>query len=275
MEHNKLPLLVEPEQLLPVLQNPDLLIIDLCKPETYSQGHVPGAVHVDYSQIIAAQRPVMGLVPDAEHLTRLMSSLGATPNTHIVTYDDEGGGRAARFLYTLDIMQHSRYSLLNGGIHAWANEGHPLETTSNTKPTTDYTVTLQQQPVATKGYILEHLDNDAVALIDARSPAEYCGEKKFAEKGGHIPGAVNIDWINLIDQQHNMRLKPADEIKRLLAQYRITTDHLDQPMVVYCQTHHRSALTYIALKLLGFSNVKGYPGSWSEWGNSTDTPVES
>lgn len=276
MEDIRLPLVVEPDQLLPLLEHNDLLIIDLCKPETYQQGHIPGAVHLDYKQIIAARKPVMGLVPDADHLGQLMSQIGATPDTHIVAYDDEGGGRAARLLYTLDIMQHSRYSLLNGGIHAWANEGYPLDTTVNTRPATEYRVTLQQQPVATKEYLLQHLGDAQVALIDARTPAEYSGEKKLAARGGHIPGAVNLDWVNLIDQQRNMRLKPDTEIKQLLANTGAGTEPAaDNTVVVYCQTHHRSALMYIAMKHLGYHNVKGYPGSWSEWGNSDDTPVET
>ncbi|MGD8566514.1 MAG: rhodanese-like domain-containing protein [Gammaproteobacteria bacterium] len=276
MDDIRLPLVVEPDQLVPVLENHDLLVVDLCKPETYAQGHIPGAVHLDYKQIIAAQKPVMGLVPDADHLGQLMSQIGATPQTHIVAYDDEGGGRAARLLYTLDIMQHNHYSLLNGGIHAWANEGHPLETTVNTRATTDYAVTLQQQPVATKDFILQRLGDPQLALIDARTPAEYSGEKKLAARGGHIPGATNLDWVNLIDRQHNMRLKPDSEIKQLLANIGVNAESFaDNPVVVYCQTHHRSALTYIALKNLGYSDVKGYPGSWSEWGNADDTPVET
>lgn len=272
MNDARLPLLVEPQQLSTVLKEANLLIVDLCKPETYAQGHIPGAVHLDYKQIIAARPPVMGLVPDSDHLSRLMSLVGAKPETHIVAYDDEGGGRAARFLYTLDIIGHAHYSLLNGGIHAWTNEGYPLETTVNTRAPSEYPVVLGQNPVATKDYIMDHLRNGDITLVDARSPAEYKGEKKFAEKAGHIPGAINLDWITLMDQTRNLRLKPESEIRKLLEQCQI---HQDKPAVVYCQTHHRSALVYFALKVLGFSDVKGYPGSWSEWGNSAETPVET
>lgn len=272
MNNSRLPLLVEPEQLSARLNDPDLVIVDLAKGETYTQGHVPGAVHLDYQQIITARPPVMGLVPEQAQLEQVMSQLGVTPDTHVVAYDDEGGGRAGRFLYTLDILGHSRYSLLNGGIQAWANEHHPLQTTVNTRTATQYSaVPLQQAPVATKDYILKHLQDNTVTLVDARSAEEFRGEKKFAEKAGHIPGAINLDWVNVMDRSRNLRLKPDAELARLLEQCNIGKD---KPVVVYCQTHHRSALLYVALKSQGFSDVKGYPGSWSEWGNSGDTPVE-
>lgn len=272
MSDSRLPLLIEADHLQSVLQRSDILIVDLCKPETYLQAHVPGAVHFDYSQIVAAEPPVMGLVPNIEHLNQLMSQIGATHDSHIIAYDDEGGGKAARLLYTLDIMGHKHYSLLNGGLHAWANEGHPLEAIPNSRAASQYQATLHEQPIATRQYIIEQLDNNAVQIVDARSDGEFTGARKMAEKGGHIPGAINIEWLMLMDRQKNLRLKSEDELKQLINNYHISPD---KTVIVYCQTHHRSALTYVALKYLGFKDVKGYPGSWSDWGNNPDTPVES
>mgnify|MGYP001817996805 FL=1 len=271
MNETRLPIIIEPDQLESILQSPDIVVVDLCKPETYIQSHVPGAVHLDYKQIIAASPPVMGLIPDAEQLNSILAQCGITPESHIVAYDDEGGGKAARLLYTLDVIGHNRYSLLNGGLHAWASEGHPLESTSNTRPASQYKVDFQHQPIATKQFIIDHLQDNSVQLVDARSTAEFAGAKKFAEKRGHIPGATNIDWLMLMDQQKNLRLKSDEELNQLLTEHNISPD---KTTIVYCQTHHRSALTYIALKHLGFKDVKGYPGSWSEWGNSPDTPIE-
>jgi thiosulfate/3-mercaptopyruvate sulfurtransferase len=214
----------------------------------------------------------MGLVPDAAYLSSLLSQTGISPTTHLVVCDDEGGGKAARFIYTLDVIGHDRYSLLNGGLHAWVNEGHPLQSTSNKLPVTKYQAILHEQPVATKTYILDHLDDMAMQIIDARSPAEYMGLKKFADRAGHIPGAINMDWMLLIDRQRNLRLKPDSELRKLLADHGLSSE---KATIVYCQTHHRSALTYFVLKYLGYTDVKGYPGSWSDWGNSVETPVEA
>ena len=92
-----------------------------------------------------------------------------------------------------------------------------------------------------------------------------------AERAGHVPGAVNFDWVNAIDQTRSLRLKPAQELKQVLSQLGVTPD---KEAIVYCQTHHRSAHTYIVLKSLGYPRVRGYPSSWSEWGNSTETSIE-
>ena len=120
-------LLIETDMLEDILYSKDILIVDLGKADTYRKLHVPGAVFVDYGQIVAVNKPVMGLLPDDGTLQRIFSSLGIGRDTYVVAYDDEGGGRAARFLWTLEIAGHTRFALLNGGLHAWANEGHPYD----------------------------------------------------------------------------------------------------------------------------------------------------
>ncbi|MCW8909638.1 MAG: rhodanese-like domain-containing protein, partial [Gammaproteobacteria bacterium] len=100
---------------------------------------------------------------------------------------------------------------------------------------------------------------------------EYDGSKKFAERGGHIPGAIHFEWTDGMDRQRNYRLLADDELKSKLNALGLTED---KEIIVYCQTHHRSALSYFMLKQLGYEKVRGYPGSWSEWGNRMDTPVE-
>lgn len=271
MASAELPLLIEPQQMVALLDNPEIIVVDLCKHETYLQAHIPGAVHLDYKWLVTAKPPAMGFIPEIEYLGQIMANLGITNNSHIVTYDDEGGGKATRFTYTLDVLGHKQYSLLNGGLHAWAKEGFPLDTTQVKRSVSVYKTNIHTHPVATKQYILSNLYESSMQLVDARSPAEFYGTKKFAEKIGHIPGAINLDWNELIDQQHNFRLKPPEELTKLLNDRNIEQS---KTTVVYCQTHHRSALLYFVLKYLGFADIKGYPGSWSEWGNSSDTPVE-
>jgi len=179
-----LPLVVEPTELVRNLDAENLLIVDLCRPETYAQTHVPGAVRRSRSQ---------------------------------------------------------------------------------------YTVKFRDTAVADKNYIVSHLHDPNVVFVDARTPAEYRGETRRAERAGHIPGAVNFDWVNAIDQTRSLRLKPAQELKQVLSQMGVTPD---KEVIAYCQTHHRSAHTYIVLKSLGYPRVRGYPSSWSEWGNSTETSIE-
>ena len=268
-----LPLLVEADELESRLTQDGLLVVDLGKPETYRQAHLPGAVHLDYARIVEVRKPAMGLLPEPGVLGKVLGQLGLRPETHVVAYDDEGGGRAARLLWTLATVGHRRFSLLNGGLLAWANEGHILDNgVTEPRPGADYPVTSERTETADAEYILSHLDDPGVALLDARSTEEFRGLKRFADRGGHIPGAVNLDWLQTMDQDRNLRFRPESWLRQRLDALGVTPD---KEIIVYCQSHHRSAHSYIMLKTLGYERVRGYPGSWSDWGNRSDTPVET
>lgn len=263
--------LIEPEQLAAELDLPGRVIVDLCRPEIYAAGHIPGAVSLAFPSIVRVQAPVMGLLPDETKLSAVLSELGITPDTHVIAYDDEGGGKASRFLWTLAAIGHKQWSLLNGGLHAWTGNGHPLTTTPSVATPSNYSARYTGQVVAERAYILDHLKDSATVIVDARSPGEYNGSDVRAERGGHIPGAVNFDWQLGMDRNRGLRLRSADELLPKLAALGITPD---KEAIAYCHTHHRSALTFVMLKALGFERVRGYPGSWSDWGNRADTPIE-
>ncbi len=274
-EDETLPLVVAPEALEARLDDPGLLIVDLCiKPETYLAGHVPGAVYLDYARIVAKRPPATaGLLPGPGELSAALSEIGLTPERHVVAYDDEGGGRASRLLWTLAALGHERLSLLDGGLHAWAHEGHPLARGAERPTPARYEArVVRTELVADTDWILAHLDDPHVVLVDCRTPAEYRGEKRFADRGGHIPGAVNFEWTEAMDRDRHLRLRPAGWLRERLEGLGVTPD---KEVVTYCQTHHRSAHTWLVLTWLGYPRVRGYPGSWSEWGNRTDTPVET
>ena len=265
----KLPLIIEANEL--VAQKDHVLIVDLSQAATYVQYHIPGAVFLDYSWIVRIEQPRMGLLPTEEQLSNVFSAIGLTPDTHVVVYDDEGGGRACRLLWTLDCIGHHHYSLLNGGLQAWANSGHEVTSQIYWPTPSEYSAKLDFTPVATRQYILDHLSHDDVVIFDTRSPAEFTGAKVFAARGGHIPGAINIEWTEAMDKENDLRLKSEAELLDMLESHGITKD---KTIVTHCQTHHRSAHTYIMLKSLGYKNIKGYPGSWSDWGNEPNTPIE-
>ena len=273
MGQPKLPLLIEPDALEAALGGDNLLVVDVSGADVHAQGHVPGAVNLDYAALIGPRPPAMGLIADADQLSEAFSALGMTADSHVVAYDGEGGGRASRLLWTLDAVGHGASSLLNGGLQAWTGDGHATETGVNEVARSDYRVTLQQAAViADKGYIRDHLDDPDVVIFDVRSPAEFAGDDVRAVRGGHIPGAVNMDWTMAIDQDRNLRFKSEDALRDMLGALGVTPD---KEVITHCQTHHRSAHTYMVLKSLGFSKIRGYDGSWSEWGNDADTPIET
>lgn len=267
----KLPLILEPSELKEHLHSNNLLIIDLSSPATYVQYHIPGAVFLNYEWIVRIEQPRMGLLPTEEQLSNVFGSLGLTKDKHVVVYDDEGGGRACRLLWTLDVAGHKNFSLLNGGLQAWSNHRNEISSTINYPTPNKYKAEMNFGPVATRQFLLDHLSDDNVIILDTRSAAEFNGAKVYAQRGGHIPGAVNIEWTDAMDNKHDNRLKPEHELRQILENKGITTDKI---VVTHCQTHHRSAHTYIMLKSLGYKNIKGYPGSWSDWGNEANTPIE-
>ncbi len=267
-----LPLIVDGEQLSQHLEDPDVLVVDVSSPETHIKVHVPGAVFLEYAWILDAQPPRMGLLPSPQQIARVLGFLGVKPDTHVVACDDEGGGRACRLLWTLDVIGHARFSLLDGGINAWLAEKREVTDSLRNPTPAEYPVpTLDGHGIADRDYILAHLDDPHTVILDARSPAEFNGSKVFAQRGGHIPGAVNMEWTQAMDKQRDLRLRPAEELRARLAELGVTPD---KEVITHCQSHHRSAHTYIMLRSLGFEQVRGYPGSWSDWGNSMETPVE-
>jgi thiosulfate/3-mercaptopyruvate sulfurtransferase len=267
-----LPLLLEPEQLEQHRDDPDLLIVDLRNPDSYARGHIPGAVRLDYASLVRLEPPTMGLVPAAVPLSAALSTLGLTPASQVVAYDEEGGGYAGRLLWTLDVLGHRQFALLNGGMIAWMAEGRPLERRPAAPTPSQYRAVFANPAVlADKAYILARLGQADLALLDTRSPAEYWGGDVRAARGGHIPGAVNIHWTDAIDTGRQLRFKPDPVLRNMLKAGGVTPD---KEVIVYCQTHHRSAHTYMVLKHLGYPRVRGYPGAWSEWGNDPGLPVE-
>ncbi|MES9992854.1 MAG: sulfurtransferase [Candidatus Thiodiazotropha sp.] len=264
-----IPLLLEPEQLKQLLDGEKLVVIDLCKDTTYAQLHIPGAIHLAYNKIVTSHHPVNGLLPEPEALAQTLSEVGIDNDSHVVAYDDEGGGNASRLLWSLEAMGHGRYSLLNGGLHAWANEGHPCSRKPGTPAAASFSPAPSLDPVATTDYILQRLGDRDFALWDARSRYEYAGISRFANHPGHIPGAANLDWLEVMDRQRNMRLKSDHQLRALLSQQGLNQE---REIVAYCQTHHRSSLAWFVLHYLGYQRCKGYPGSWSDWGNRDDTP---
>lgn len=263
-----LPLIIEPEALAAQLEREDLLLVDLSAPANYQSGHIPGAIHLPFQALMAGTPPAPGKLPSLERLTELFRSIGLRPEQHVVAFDDEGGGWAGRFLWTLEVIGYHNYSYLNGGMHAWRAAGLPLTTELPAIQPSDIEIEIHRQPIMEAEDIQQQLGDATFQVWDARSPQEYRGEKVLAMKGGHIPGAVNCEWTQLMDPQRDLRIR--EDARDFLARLGLDDQHR---IVTHCQSHHRSGFTWLVGKSLGF-DIRAYPGSWSEWGNLPDTTTE-
>ena len=271
MSDESISILIEPKALHSRLSDPDIRVVELCESSDFKDQLIPGSVHVDYSEIVDGTKPATGQVPSDERLKRLASRLGLRDKLHIVAYDDEGGARASRLVWTLYLLGHRCASVLNGGIHAWLHEGYPVTQTgtaaTSSKPTQ---FALDDRVLATQEYILSRLGAPDLALLDARTREEYQGSRALAKRGG-TSRRYTSQLAGYIDSKCQLRLKTDDKLTAMLSQRGIAPN---QEIVVYCQTHHRSAHSWMMLRHLGYSRVRGYAGSWSEWGNDARTPIE-
>lgn len=272
MTNNRFPVILDPTLLARELANDHLLIVDLSARDIYDRHHVPGAVHVDYGQITVIRGETLGLLPAAPALAEILSAIGMRRECHVVAYDEEGGNKAGRFLWTLEVCGHTHYSLLDGGLAAWLSSGLPTESQARPVTPSHYPVHYHPEVIADRDYVRAHLHEPDHVLVDARGAEEYSGREKRALHRGHIPGAINIDWLSCLAPDRDKRLKSLAEIKRMYHAAGVTPD---KTVITYCHSHRRSAHTFVVLRALGYPKLKGYPGSWTDWGNCPELPVES
>lgn len=271
-------MLVETAWVAEHLNDPNIRIVESDEDVLlYEVGHVPGAVKVDWHTEL--NDPLIRDYLDADGFARLMSEKGIANDTTVVFYGDKNNWWACYALWVFQLFGHKNVKVMNGGRKKWIDEGRPLTKEVPRGPRTQYKAPARDDQTirAFRGDVLRHLEQGG-ALIDVRSPGEYSGEllhmpdypQEGAVRGGHIPTAKNIPWAKAV--QENATFKPAKELKALFEGEGITPD---KNVIAYCRIGERSSLTWFVLKyLLGYPRVRNYDGSWTEWGNLVNVPIE-
>lgn len=264
-------LVVNTEWLASHLQDANLRIVDLREEAKYREGHIPGAVNQPVAQIYDNSGPIKGLVLPKEQFESLMGGLGVGDESLVVAVDDSGGSSAARLLWNLEYYGYQGVVYLDGGFKKWESEKRETTRTAPKVATAKFTAKPDPSKLATKEQVLDSIRKPGVVIVDARSPAEYRGEDVRSARGGHIPGAININWTVHLTEGDVPVLKPLEELRRIYESAGVTKD---KEVIAYCQTGTRSAHAYLVLKLLGYERVRNYDGSWAEWGNVDGVPIE-
>ncbi len=246
-------------------------------PLLYSIGHIPGAVQVDWFSTL--QDPLRRDFLSKEKFEEVASRLGIKKSTTVVFYGDKSNWFAAYALWLFQYYGHQNVKIMNGGRLKWEQEGRPLVKEVPSYPQTTYRAKKADKKIrAFRDQVLKQ-SKARKPLVDVRSPKEYSGEllhmpnypQEGATRGGHIPGAVSIPWAQAVNEA-DATFKSAEELRALYEAKGITPD---EEVIAYCRIGERSSLTWFVLKyLLGYPNVRNYDGSWTEWGNLVDAPIE-
>ena len=245
------------------------LLLDLRPPEAYTEGHIPGAIHLDLwgvSLIDTDPAPLKAFMWMIEHV---LATHGVDASTPVVVYDEQSGIRAARAFWFLEYFGHPNVQLIDGGFTAWTAGGFDVTRDAVPPPKSAWTGQRQAHTLATWREVRCALSKQDVVILDTRSDEEYCGTMVRAKRGGAIPGAVHIEWTRNLTA--NGDFKPARELRKMYEDAGVTHN---REVITYCQGGYRAAHSYLALRLLGYPRVRTYVGSWKEWGDREELPVE-
>ncbi len=245
------------------------VLIDLRPAEVFATGHIPGAVHLDLFGLSLVDTNSAPLDAFLWIIAHLLTTRGVDGRRTVVVYDDQSGIRAARAFWFLELFGHQDVCLLDGGVGAWERDGFFTTTEATLPNKAKWNVGRVDARLATWRDLHERLGQSEVVILDTRSDGEYFGATVRAKRGGAVPGAVHVEWTNNLDS--NGEFKSASD---LVALYEAAGVTVEKEVVSYCQGGYRAAHSYLALRLIGYPRVRNYIGSWKEWGDREDLPVE-
>ena len=247
-----------------ILSDPNLVLIDTRSFREYSQGHIPNAVNLDLFSFHWIDTSKNGIESFNEQARKIYSYDGVTDKKNVVFYDTISGMLAVRGVWILQYFSHTQASMLDGGITKWSDEIRITTTKSSNFKPANFSGMPNPKILAGFQYILDNLNK--IIILDVRSKGEFDGTLVRAARAGNITTSTNIDWNENISKDGTMKKNAV-----LSDIYQLPRD---AEIVTYCQGAYRAANTYVALKKIGFKNVKVYLGDWGEWGNELGLPIE-
>lgn len=263
-------LLTSAEWLNEHLDDENLIVVDMR--ENPAGEFIPGAVYFGGApELIDPDHPVASYLKGAEDFAKLMSENGITRDQTIVIYDEGKSLRSARLFLALEYYGHTDVRILNGGFEAWkAIDGEIVSASAEPAPAA-FEVVMNETALCDIQTVLDAIDDENIIIVDARPSDQFTGETIRAERGGHIPGAVNLYWEEMINDEGVPTFKTAGEIRRIYEGYGITPD---KRIITHCHSNMQASNAYFVLRLMGYTDITSYEGSWSEYGNKPDVPIE-
>ena len=259
-----------PAEWSPETTAPATVVIDLRPTEAFAAGHIPGAAHLDLFGVSLVDTDPAPLDAFLWIIAHLLAARGVDAERPVVVYDERSGIRAARAFWFLELFGHPAARLLDGGFGAWERGGQPVTTAAAPPVAGRWQPGREAARLATWRDVQDLLGRADVAILDTRSDGEYCGANVRAKRGGAIPGAVHIEWTRNLGADGGVQAggRAARDVRRRRA------SHPTGRSLSYCQGGYRAAHSYLALRLLGYPRVRNYLGSWKEWGDREDLPIE-
>ncbi len=249
----------------------ELKIIDTRPAESYSNGHIPGAKHFDPYFVNTDDTDEAPLRAFTRMWAEMLGWRGVRNSDTIVFYGEFTDMCAARGFWFAEYLGHNDVHVLDGGIKNWTETGFATVNNGVVPKAEKFFFNPVKEKVATYIDVLEAIDDPDYVIIDTRSKQEFLGDDKRARRGGAIPNAKHRDWEDLFDHKSGC-MKSADDLRRLFES--LDADPLKK-VIVYCNTGYRSAHAYLALRLLNYSTIQNYVGSWQEWGNRETLPIKT
>jgi thiosulfate/3-mercaptopyruvate sulfurtransferase len=262
-------LVISTSRLHSMLEDRNLLIVDTRPFTSYAESHIPGAVNTDLMQFHWIDTSKSGISQFNRQSRLLLSNIGVSKKKFVVFYDDVSGTSAARGVWLSLYFSHNKVAMLDGGLTKWKAEGYKTESKTNPFVHSNFKGKPNPKVLADFVHINSLIKSKKSFIIDTRSKDEYDGSAIRAAHAGHIPTAINIDWNDNLDHGGGV-FKSYDKLGQMYSYI-----PKDAEVTTYCQGGYRAANSFVALKMLGYKNVRMYLGSWGEWGNRLDLPAET